>query len=337
MNGFRARRASSAVEKRQDLGAPVPAANGDEAGNRRDRATPARSRARGHRADRPDIAASRTRSRRRPARTRAGGISFTPRSNSSRPNALAGATTARRAPGSSARGLTLTRTAPSRRRSRDARRSRAPAGEPAVPAGAGPGHRRRREEPLLRALLPLQRVLDAPVRQPAVLHGVDQRFERRRLLVVASAADQHAVAARFDGEHRGRRHRVLVGDGLHLEIVAQDDPVVAQLLAKQPRHDAAGQGGRTLLVERRNQDVGGHDRRDAGGHGRPERHELHLRAAAPAGARRAAARGASRCSCRRARENASRTPRCPRPGASGSARRRTGPPPRPCRTAPGRR
>ena len=276
------------------------------------------SRARGLRANPPDTAACRTPSRRRRVRNPSRRISSMPRSNSSRSNALAGATTARRAPGSSARGLTLTRTAPSRRRRRGARRSRAPAGGPAVPAGAwcpetGAAARNRSFARCCRFSASSTRAYGSR----SVFHGVHQRLERRRLLIVVSAADQHAVAARLDGQHGGRRNRVLVGDRLHLEIVAQDDAVVAKLLAQQTRDDAARQRRRPLLVERRHQDVGGHDRRDAGLHGGPERHELHLRADDPADARRAAARGANRCSCRRARGNACRTPRCPRPGASG--------------------
>ena len=65
------------------------------------------------------------------------------------------------------------------------------------------------EEPLLRAPLPLERVLDAGERQPILFDRVDERLERGRLRVVIAAADQDAVAAGLDREHRGVRHGVL--------------------------------------------------------------------------------------------------------------------------------
>src|SRR5438093_13473588 len=61
-----------------------------------------------------------------------------------------------------------------------------------------PRRDRRREETLLRALLPLQRVFDAADGQAPILDGVNQFLERRGLQVVLAAADEDAVAARFD-------------------------------------------------------------------------------------------------------------------------------------------
>ena len=106
---------------------------------------------------------ARRRSRRRPARARADAAPRRPASNSSRAKGLAGATTAMRSPGRKRARLAAcaTRTSPSRRRPPDARRGR---GRRAAPRRWRP-RPRRREEPLLHAPLPRQRVLDALQRQ----------------------------------------------------------------------------------------------------------------------------------------------------------------------------
>ena len=70
------------------------------------------------------------------------------------------------------------------------------------------------------------------------------------------------------------RYSVLRGDRLHLEVVAQDDAGILQLVAQDVRHDTARQGGRLLFVERRNEHVRRHDRRDAGLDRRVEGDEL---------------------------------------------------------------
>ena len=118
------------IEQRQQLGAAVAAPHADEAGDRRiapggaDRAGAQLGRARQialpgeHRVvvDRLEL---------QPAN-----LVDAVRRTRSRLKALAGATTARRSPGASARGLRITRSGPSRRQSRGARRGRASAAAP---------------------------------------------------------------------------------------------------------------------------------------------------------------------------------------------------------------
>ena len=121
--------------------------------------------------------------------------------------------------------------------------------------------------------------------------SVDERLERRRLRGVVAAADQDAVAACANRENGRRRDGIGAGDGLHLEIVAQDHALEFSSSRRRSATDAARQRGGPRLVERRHEHVGGHHRGDARLDGRLERHELDLRGAARADARRAAARG----------------------------------------------
>src|SRR5947209_8590766 len=82
---------------------------------------------------------------------------------------------------------------------------------------------RRAEEPFLRALLPLERILDARERQTFGFYRADEGLERPRLRIVVRAADEDAVAARLDREDRRLGDGVGVGDRFHLEVVAEDD------------------------------------------------------------------------------------------------------------------
>ena len=220
-------------------------------------------------------AAGRTPTRRRPARSRA---AESPRCRGRTRRGRTGWRARRRRGGRRLRGraaCSITRSAPSRRRSPGARRGRAPGAAPC--ASCGRAATWAAEKPLLGALLPR-----AARRRPAasgsrsLFDGVDERLERGGLRVVVAAADQHAVAAGLDRQHRRGGHRVAAGDRLHLEIVAQDDALVAQLLAQEARDDAPRQRRRPRLVERRHEHVRGHDGRDPGLDGRPERHELDL-------------------------------------------------------------
>ena len=104
---------------------------------------------------------------------------------------------------------------------------------------------------------------------------MDERLEGGGLRVVVAAADQHAVAAGGNRADRRVGHRVAPGNRLHLEVVAQDDALVAQLLA-QHADDARRQRRGRVLVERRHEDMRRHDGRDLGLDGGPERHELDL-------------------------------------------------------------
>ena len=104
--------------------------------------------------------------------------------------------------------------------------------------------------------------------------GVNQRLERGGLNVDIAAADQETVAAGGDRLDGGVRHRIRPGDGLHLQVVAQDDALVTELVAQQRMDDAWRQRGRLLFVERGDQHVRGHDEGDPRANGLAERHEL---------------------------------------------------------------
>ena len=67
---------------------------------------------------------------------------------------------------------------------------------------------------------------------------------------------------------------VASADRLHLEVVAEHQPAVTELLLEQPVDDRRRQRPRVLLVERRDQDVRGHDRGHVRLDRRLERHEL---------------------------------------------------------------
>src|SRR5512133_1338573 len=103
-----------------------------------------------------------------------------PASNSSRANGLAGATTAMRSPGRSARGFSMWLGEP-----RHFGRDRLVLVAPEDGTQRGTGRRllpRRRQEALLDASMPRQCVLDALQRQAPLLHRIDDRLERRHLL-----------------------------------------------------------------------------------------------------------------------------------------------------------
>ncbi len=125
--------------------------------------------------------------------------------------------------------------------------------------------------------MPGQGVLQPFVRNPSVLDGVNERLERRHLHVDVTAAPDtadHHLAAGSNRLHGRIRHRVGRGDRLHLEIVAEDDALETQLVAQQVVDDAARQRRRLLLVNRRHEDVGGHDKSHLGRNRLPERDGL---------------------------------------------------------------
>ena len=131
-------------------------------------------------------------------------------------------------------------------------------------ADAGP--RAWQEEPLLCPPLSLECVLDATVRNPAILNGMHKRLEGCRLdvdVVVRVArevpANQHAVATGGDGLHGGIRDAVILRQRLHLEVVAEDDAIEAEFVAEEVEDNAARQRGRLLLIDRRHEHVRGHD------------------------------------------------------------------------------
>ena len=119
-------------------------------------------------------------------------------------------------------------------------------------------------------------VFGAFERQAPFFHGVDDGLERSYLLGWIRRAHQHCVAARLDRAHRRILVSVSSADGFHFKIIAEDQPFVAKLFLQQAVHERRRQGGRVLLVKRRNQDVRGHDRRDTRGNRRLERDQLDL-------------------------------------------------------------
>ena len=137
-------------------------------------------------------------------------------------------------------------------------------------------------------------------------------------VVVIAAADQHAVAAGLDRQHRGRpAPRTSSAIAFISRSSLRITPSKPQLVAQQPVTIRLRQRRRPLLVERRHEHVRRHDRRDAGVDRRLERHELDR--AQPIGRMLDERQLEMRigAACRRARENACRTPRRPRPAARG--------------------
>src|SRR5688572_13568251 len=86
-----------------------------------------------------------------------------------------------------------------------------------------------REKPLFRPAQPQQGRVDAGGADLAGFDRPDERLERRRLQLEIAAADQDAVTARADRLDRRRGYRDAGADRFHLEIIAQDDAIVAEL------------------------------------------------------------------------------------------------------------
>ena len=125
-------------------------------------------------------------------------------------------------------------------------------------------------------MLPPQRIFHPPERQALLLNRVNQRLQGRRLRVVAAAADEDPVAAGLNGQDSRSRDLVVVRDGLHLEVVAQDDAVEPELLAKQSSDDVSRQRGGPAFVQGWKEHVRRHDHGHLRPDGRVERHELDL-------------------------------------------------------------
>ena len=124
------------------------------------------------------------------------------------------------------------------------------------------------------------------------------------------------ASERLDGallHPHGRAH------GLHLERVGDDRAGESELVAQQPGELGAAERGRHV-VDRRDDEVGRHDRARAGGDRRPERRAARPPAAPRASPRRRAGRGASRRRWRRGRESASRRRRRRPPGGRSRTR-----------------
>jgi hypothetical protein len=88
-------------------------------------------------------------------------------------------------------------------------------------------------------------------------------------------ADEEGVDPRGDREDGAPLDAVGRADRLHLERVGDDEAVVAELTAEQARDDRPAEGRRDV-VELGDEDVGRHDRGDAGGDRAAERPEARV-------------------------------------------------------------
>ncbi len=114
---------------------------------------------------------------------------------------------------------------------------------------------------------PQDRLVESRLGQLAVLDGLEDRVPRD----VEVRRVEELVHARLEREDGDTVVAVLRPYALHAERVGHHQPVVAELLAQDAGEDRAGEGGRVAGgVERRDHDVGGHDRVDAGPDGGPE-------------------------------------------------------------------
>ena len=130
------------------------------------------------------------------------------------------------------------------------------------------------EKSLLHPLLARERIVDACQRQASPFHRVNHRLQHRRLLSDVTTADQQRVTPGGNGVDRGLGHRVTRRNGLHFQVVRDNDALIPELLSKDPVHDVGRQGRRALLIQGHGEHMGGHDERhlflDCG----VERHEL---------------------------------------------------------------
>lgn len=130
------------------------------------------------------------------------------------------------------------------------------------------------EEARLDALMARARLFDEARVEAAVLGGMDDRLQHRRVPLDRRPADEDGVAAAGDGLHRRLLHRPVGGDRPHLQIVGHDESAVAALAPQDAVDDGARQGRGTLFVERGIDHVRGHHRRRVRRDGGPERRHL---------------------------------------------------------------
>ena len=120
------------------------------------------------------------------------------------------------------------------------------------------------------------RLGDPALVEPSLAHrGDDRRPDARDVPLVDVVPEAERVGAREQRLHgallhpHGRAHR------LHLERVGDDRAGEPELVAQQPGELGAAERCRHV-VDRRDDEVGRHDRAGAGGDRRPERRELDL-------------------------------------------------------------
>ena len=129
-------------------------------------------------------------------------------------------------------------------------------------------------------------------------------------LLGGGRAEAEQVDPGRQGAYRGLRDAGLGARAGHVERVADDDPVEAELVAQHADHGAR-ERGRAVRVEGGDDDVRGHDGGDAGSRRPPGTGPARARAAPRRSRRRAAGRGASRPRCHRGRGSAWRRRRPP--------------------------
>ena len=92
---------------------------------------------------------------------------------------------------------------------------------------------RRGEEAFLCTSQPREGILETFVGNLLLFDGVNQRLQRLRLHLDVAAADQQLVAPGRNRADSRVGNRVRLRDRFHLEIVAEDDTLIAQLVAQQ--------------------------------------------------------------------------------------------------------
>ncbi len=131
------------------------------------------------------------------------------------------------------------------------------------------------EETLLHAAMARQRILDPRQRQRPVFGRVNDRLERFELGLLRVAAHQDRIAPRGERPDCRLRGGVPCADRFHPDVVGEDHALEAELLLQQPGDDCRRQRSRTLVVDRRNQEVRRHDARNADLDRLLERDQLH--------------------------------------------------------------
>ncbi|GAB4362758.1 MAG: hypothetical protein Kow00128_02830 [Deltaproteobacteria bacterium] len=82
--------------------------------------------------------------------------------------------------------------------------------------------------------------------------------------VLFPPADQRDVATRGDRPHGRLADAAEDGDGPHFQCVREEDPAEPEVSSQQVGQDLPGKGGGAVPVQRRVDDVGGHQRGDPG-------------------------------------------------------------------------
>ena len=95
----------------------------------------------------------------------------------------------------------------------------------------------RHQETFLRPPQPHERIVTPRGGDGARLDRADQCFERARLQVEVTTADQDAVAAGANGFDGLLRYRIARADGRHLKVVTQDHALEAELVPQQGLND----------------------------------------------------------------------------------------------------